>query len=120
MKALLLAAHGSRVDRSNEEFHALAKRVTKHLSGRYDVITTAFLELTEPKIDAEIDRLCAEGAKRIRVLPCFLLNGSHVGTDIPAIIEAAREKHPQVKIELQPHLAADPAFVNYLAQVAAQ
>ncbi len=119
MKALLLAAHGSRVTRSNEEFVALADRVAKHLSGRFELISTAFLELTEPRIDTEIDRLCAQGATLIRVMPCFLLEGSHVGTDIPEIIEAARVRHPRVRIEVQPHLAADPAFVNYLAQVAA-
>ncbi|MEX1056724.1 MAG: CbiX/SirB N-terminal domain-containing protein [Natronospirillum sp.] len=119
MKALLLAAHGSRVDRSNEEFQVLAERVSKHLSGRYDVITTAFLELATPTIGDEIDRLVAAGAERIRILPCFLLEGSHVGEDIPALVATARDKHPGVKMELQPHLAADPQFVNYLAQVAA-
>lgn len=120
MKALLLAAHGSRVARSNEEFNALAERLSKHLSGRYDAISTAFLELATPSIESEIDRLVQdEGADRIRILPCFLLEGSHVGSDIPAIVEAARQKHPRVRIELKPHLAADPAFVNYLAQIAA-
>ena len=117
-KALLLAAHGSRLQSSNEEFETLAGRISASLQGDYDRVATAFLELAEPGIDTVLDRLATAGASEIRVKPCFLLAGTHVRNDIPAIVSAARERHPEVRIELLPHLAADDGFVEYLTALA--
>lgn len=117
MKALLLVAHGSRLQSSNDEFDALATRVRATLGDDYDQVATAFLELTEPGIDTTLERLVAEGAEYIRVLPCFLLAGTHVRNDLPNLVQAARAQHPEVRIELLSHLAADAGFVDYLTGV---
>lgn len=117
-RVLLLAAHGSRLKSSNEEFERLAGQVRERLPADYDQVATAFLELSEPGIDTTLDRLVAEGASEIRVMPCFLLAGTHVRNDIPGIVEEARERHPQVRIELLSHLAADAGFVDYLTGLA--
>lgn len=115
-----MVAHGSRLTSSNEEFVALAKRVEDQLAGQFDRTATAFLELAEPYIDTALTQLIDQGATDIEVMPCFLLAGTHVRNDIPGIVADVQQQHPAVRIHLQPHLAAEPAFINYLAQQARQ
>ncbi|WLD56786.1 CbiX/SirB N-terminal domain-containing protein [Salinispirillum sp. LH 10-3-1] len=120
MKALLMVAHGSRLKSSNEEFAVLAQRVEASLGNAFDRTATAFLELAEPYIDTALLELINQGATDIEVMPCFLLAGTHVRNDIPGIVASVRERHPDVRIHLREHLAAEPDFVAYLAAQASQ
>ena len=49
-KALVVVAHGSRREASNEEVRALAERLSRMPGNEYDSVTAAFLELAEPLI----------------------------------------------------------------------
>ena len=57
----------------------------------------AYLQFSEPNIDNAFENCIREGAKRIIVHPFFLNEGMHVTKDIPEIIDAARQKHPEVE-----------------------
>lgn len=103
--AVLLVAHGSQVPESNAEIERLAARLAERLvPGR--AVSHAFLELAEPSIPQGIDALVRAGAKRILVIPYFLSAGRHVGEDIPGLVEAARDRHPGLSIEMTEHFGA--------------
>ena len=75
MHALLMIAHGSRRDASNEEVRALADRIADQAAGEFDQLACCFLELAEPLIPNAIDQLVSEGASHITVFPYFLAIG---------------------------------------------
>ena len=83
------------------------------------MVVPAYLEIAEPSIPDAIDRVVADGAGTVRLLPHFLGPGNHVQRDLPAIVAEARERHPEVAIELAPHLGADPRLVDLLADLVA-
>lgn len=103
--AVLLVAHGSRVPESNAEVERLAARLAERLAPG-QIVSHAFLEIAEPSIPQGIDALVHSGAKRILVVPYFLSAGRHVGEDIPTLVEAARNRHPDLSIELTEHFGA--------------
>ncbi len=114
MKALLLVAHGSRREASNEEVRRLARRVEEAAGDRYAVVEAAFLELAEPSIPEGIRRCLEQGAGEVVVLPYFLSAGRHVSQDIPAEVEKARRDHPGSRIRLVPYLGAAPGIAELL------
>jgi len=116
-EAVLLLAHGSRVEASNSEVEALARRLAERLAPRTRV-AHAFLELTTPSIPEAIDALVRDGARRIRLVPYFLSAGRHVADDIPAIAERARARHPHVRISITDHFGARQEVVELLAAMA--
>lgn len=114
----LLVAHGSRNPASAAAHDQLCTAVAAACtaaSGHEVAVVPAYLELSEPSIPEAIDAAVADGATHVRVLPHFLGPGNHVLVDIPGIVAAARERHPQLTIELVEHLGADPALVDLLA-----
>lgn len=109
-KSLLLVAHGSRRDASNDEVRALTERVRDTASSRFADIECAFLELAPPTIPEGLAQLVSRGADHITVLPYFLAAGRHVAEDIPEEVETARAAHPQVAIEIAPYLGTSEAM----------
>jgi sirohydrochlorin ferrochelatase len=117
-QALLLVAHGSRLNASNAEVQSVTDQLRLHYSALFSVFETAFLELTTPSIEQGISSCIAQGAQHIRVLPYFLAVGRHVTEDIPRIIEQSRLLYPNVAIELAPHLGASALIEEALMVVA--
>lgn len=105
MKALLLVAHGSRRESSNDEIRALTAQI-RAARCRFDLVEHAFLEMAEPDIAASGGRLAAAGATDIVVLPYFLAAGKHLRADIPAEVAQLEAQHPAVRFTLAPHLGA--------------
>lgn len=114
MRVLLILAHGSRREASNEEVRLLAATLRSRLQGRFDRVEAAFLELAPPSIGDGIDEAVAAGACEIVLLPYFLAAGRHVVTDIPQIVDERRQRHPQVAIRLERYLGAAPGLVDLL------
>ena len=105
MRALLLVAHGSRRQSSNDEVRELASKV-RGAGAPFDIVEHAFMEMAEPGITAGLDKLINAGATEIVVLPYLLAAGRHVASDIPAEEESLARRHPRVHITLAPHLGA--------------
>lgn len=119
MKSLLLVAHGSRREASNDEIRALTERL-RAAAGNFDYIGCAFLELAEPSIPGGLRQAISEGANEVVVVPYFLSAGRHVMMDIPAEIAGVQEEYPSVEIHLAPYLGAAEGVVGLLMQQAAQ
>lgn len=105
--SLLLVAHGSRREQSNDEVRALVRHL-RQLGQNYGMIECAFLELAEPSIADGLRGLVVAGASDIVVMPYFLAAGRHVVADIPREVDEVRHKHPEVTIRVAPYLGAAP------------
>ncbi len=118
MKALLLVAHGSRRNASNEEVRALAQRLRDRAGDAFGRVECAFLELAEPSIPEGIQQCIDAGAREVVVLPYFLSAGRHVSEDIPAQVRLKQQQHPQVAIRIAPYLGAAPGVAELLLEAA--
>lgn len=116
---LLIIAHGSRRQASNDEVRALARQIANARHPAIADVEVAFLELAEPSIADGLTRCVAKGARDILVFPYFLAAGTHVTYDIPEEIAAFCAKHPQVNIRVTPHLGAAPTLPQAILDLAA-
>jgi sirohydrochlorin ferrochelatase len=110
---VLLIAHGSRNPATAAEHVELCATVAARTGAD---VRPAFLEIDRPAIAEAIDGAADEGAERIRLLPYFLHPGNHVLRDLPELVAHARERHPEVVVELDEHVGADPELVSLVAR----
>ncbi|MBX0324249.1 NAD(P)H-dependent oxidoreductase subunit E [Halomicroarcula sp. F13] len=114
-EAVLLAGHGSRREKSNEQVRELAAA----LEGRLGIpVDAAFLELAEPAIDEAIAGL-ASTVSQVTVVHLSLFAASHVKNDVPLAVQQAREAHPNLTIDNGAHLGVHPAILDLLDDRAA-
>ncbi len=118
MRSLVLVAHGSRREASNQEVRHVAEQLQARAMDVFDRVTAAYLELAGPTIPEAIENCIRAGADEVVVIPYFLAAGRHMSDDIPAIIEAAREAHPDVSIRVTPYVGAAPGVVDLLLDLA--
>lgn len=110
--ALIALAHGSRDPRSAETITALTELVA---CMRPDLrVAPAFLDLTEPDLDAVVDTLVAEGHSEIVVVPLLLTEAYHAKVDVPQAVAAAQARHDGVKLEVTKVLGIEAAFLRVL------
>lgn len=115
---LLIVAHGSRRQASNDEVRALGERVRALRDPGIEQVAVAFLELAQPAIPESLARCVEAGAREIIVFPYFLAVGTHVAHDIPEQLEAFRARHPEVHVRLASHLGASPSLPMTILDVA--
>jgi sirohydrochlorin ferrochelatase len=113
MKSLLIVAHGSRKQSSNDEVRSLAQGINIDET-EYDFVECAFLELAEPSIPDGLERCIERGAHEIVVMPYFLAAGRHVSEDIPKEVSPVIEKYRDVQIRITPHLGASPRMTDII------
>ena len=118
MRMLILVAHGSRREASNQEIRALTEALARRAGERFDRVSCAFLELAEPSIPDAIEQALASGASEVVVLPYFLSAGRHMAEHIPALVEEKRREHPEAEIKLAPYLGAVPGIIDLLLAIA--
>lgn len=119
MKHLLLVAHGSRRQASNDEVRELGQRLAANANG-FERVDCAFLELAEPSIPDGLRRAVRGGAEEIVVVPYFLSAGRHVAEDIPAEVDVVRKEYPHANIRIAPYLGAADGISGLLLQQAGQ
>jgi len=106
MKALVIIAHGSKKDSSNNEFLSMVNRIKQKDENSYDFIEAAFLELASPSIKITIKYLLKKAIKEIYLYPYFLNSGKHVLIDIPQIVDNLRKENEDIKFELFPYFGS--------------
>lgn len=116
MKQLLIVAHGSRKESSNNEIRSLSEKVSGELSSNVNKVSVAFLELASPSIQEGIDDCFNSGVEEIIVLPYFLAGGNHVLEDIPREIRQALNNWPEKNITILPHIGANEGMCALLAK----
>lgn len=98
---VLLVGHGSRRRAGNDEIERFAAEWRRRRpEWRIEV---CFIEYADVLLDAGLDRAAA-GVARVIVIPFILNAAGHVKMEIPAAIDAARERHPQVAFHCTRHL----------------
>jgi sirohydrochlorin ferrochelatase len=117
MKALLIVAHGSRREESNQEVRDLSQRFAKSQK-EFDFVDSAFLEIADPSIPGGLERCIERGAQEIVVLPHFLAAGRHVIKDIPAEVAPIKSRYPHVSFRITPHLGASSIMVDAMLDLA--
>ena len=117
MNALLLVAHGSRRQQSNEEVRLLADKLKSRCGESFPIIHAGFLELADPLIPDGLQKCIDDGASKVTVLPYFLNTGRHVAEDIPGIVEEFKQ-NSSVEIGIVSHLGASEMMLDLLASVA--
>lgn len=106
MKSLLIVAHGSRRQKSNDEVRSLGDKVFTQLHPEIDSVEVAFLEFSASSIEVALDDCFNSNTDELIVLPYFLSGGNHVARDVPQAINAAMEKWPDKSIKILPHIGA--------------
>lgn len=94
--ALLLVAHGTRSEAGAAECRDLAERVREARPGV--PVEIGNLELAEPSIGDGLDRLVADGARRVVAVPLLLFRARHAKRDIPEALDAQRRRHPGLDV----------------------
>ena len=118
MHALLLIAHGSRREASNDEVRELAAKLGQISADRFDLVIPAFLELAEPDIPTGVS-LCAQaGATEVTAIPYFLSAGRHVANDIPAELEKAKQEQENIIIHHSSYLGKHDSIADLLFTIA--
>ena len=115
MHALLVVSHGSRRHQSNEEVSLLCDCLKQQMSGQFDLVHPAFLEIAAPSIPQGIQQCVDLGATAITVLPYFLAAGRHVSEDIPCIVDSARKDFPDIDFTVTPHVGAFTAMPQLIS-----
>lgn len=113
-EAVLVIAHGSREQESNQAFLDFVEKFRKTCSGKF--VQPAFQELSQPDIPSAVEACVQQGAGDIIVVPFMLFPGRHVKKDIPEFIRQAKLKHPQLDFHYTGPLADHPAMVEVLHQ----
>ena len=120
MQALLLIAHGSRRQASNEEVKTLTEVLAKSPENDGKIVECAFLELADPSITLGFSACVQQGATCVVVVPYFLSAGRHVIVDIPAELSEAQNMYPQVEIKIAPYLGSANEIGDILISLSKQ
>lgn len=115
-EALVLFAHGARDPAWAQPLERLREAVLRRMP-QADV-RLAFLEFMSPGLAEAIDQAAEAGAGRILVVPVFLAQGGHVRRDVPALLAAAQNRHPGLRLELCGVLGEAQAVIEAMAGVA--
>jgi sirohydrochlorin cobaltochelatase len=64
--------------------------------------------------------LLDQGVRNISVVPMFLGVGRHAREDLPSLVTALRQQHPNVVFTLRSAVGEDPRLIELLAQIAVE
>jgi sirohydrochlorin ferrochelatase len=105
--------HGSPNAEANADMH----RVADVVRGRkaFDMVEVGFMECNEPTISEAIDSCAARGATSIVAVPYFLHTGTHVASDLPAILDEARSRHEDIEFSMGRYIGASQNLSQILA-----
>ena len=116
LTAVVLFAHGSRDPLWRAPIDAVAREMQQQAPAVS--VRSAFLELMTPGLQEAVDELVAQGHPTIRIVPMFLGMGRHAREDLPALVEALRQRHPGLLLELQPAIGEQPEMTRCMARMA--
>ena len=102
MNAIIFIAHGSKKEKSNNEFIELIGNVSKK-DTNYQLKKAAFLEAASPSIEACVEEFVKKEASSICLYPFFLNSGKHVLIDLPELLNKLKEEYPNVEFTLFDH-----------------
>lgn len=114
--AIVLLAHGSRDPLWHKPLHAVAAHIAA--ASPDTMVACAYLELSSPDLPGSVQTLVDAGIQAIAIVPMFLGVGKHAREDIPVLVDALRQRHPQTQFHLRPAVGEDHRLVRLLAEIA--
>ncbi|WP_405484380.1 sirohydrochlorin chelatase [Nocardia sp. NBC_00511] len=107
--ALIAVAHGSRDPRSATTMHAVVEQIA---AARPDLdVRLAFLDLSAPSVDQVVDAVAAAGHSQAVVVPLLLGSAFHARVDLPELLDAARSRHPRLRLTQADVLGSDVRLI---------
>ena len=113
-RAIVLLAHGSRDPAWTQSVENIADRVRDDAAPGTEVFC-AYLEHTQPSLEATFESLAAAQIECARVFPLFIGMGHHLRSDIPVRLAALRGRFPGLQVELLPAAGENAAIIQALA-----
>jgi sirohydrochlorin ferrochelatase len=111
--ALALLAHGSPCSDANSDIYRVIDDLRS--SGSFSMVEVGYLECNSPTIPEAIEGCVSSGATRVIGVPYFLHAGNHVSRDLPAELEPAKKKFPNVEFYLTDYIGRSPIITGLLA-----
>jgi len=105
---LVLMAHGSRHPGWRGSVEDMMARVRADAAP--EPVRLAYMEHASPTLAEVVDEAHAMGVAEVRVLPIFLAHQGHVRRDVEPLVQAARSRHPDVRVTLLEPFGQDPRF----------
>lgn len=102
---VMLCGHGSRNQLAVGEFATLATRLRARLPGV--PVEYGYLEFANPVLHLGLDRLRAQGVKRVLAVPGMLFAAGHAKNDIPSVLNTYASAHPGLEITYGRELGVD-------------
>jgi sirohydrochlorin cobaltochelatase len=109
-RPLLLIGHGTKDHEGRQSLIDFAELYQS--LDRSRPVLPCFLELTEPTIQAGVDRCVEQGYTELSVLPILLFAARHNKFDVTNELDRARQRHPQVKFHYGRHFGITPGLVD--------
>ena len=118
MKAIILFGHGARDVRWREPFD----RLVELWRSQYESVPVelAFLEMMQPSLEEAVTALSAKGSSEIIVVPVFFGQGGHLRNDFPLLLDACREKFPQITLSATSAVGEDDAILQAIVDFGAR
>ncbi|MDP2794682.1 MAG: CbiX/SirB N-terminal domain-containing protein [Sulfurisoma sp.] len=116
MKGIILFGHGARNPDWAQPFHRIRASMERQQPGA--LIELGFLELMRPTLDEAIDSLAARGVTEISIVPIFMAAGSHVRKDLPLLVGAALDRHPNLAVDIVAPVGEADYVIDAMAKYA--
>ncbi|GAB4167075.1 MAG: hypothetical protein Fur0039_04460 [Rhodocyclaceae bacterium] len=110
---IVLLAHGAR----NPDWARPIEAIREAMLARDPAaeVAVSFLEFIPPALPEAIDRMVARGLARIVIVPIFMAHSGHTKRDLPALLEAARARHPGIEMRVATPIGEAAAVVEAIA-----
>ena len=116
VRGIILLAHGSRDPLWKQPIEAVAAHIRS--TAPQTPVRCAYLEATTPDLASSATELVDLGVRAISVMPLFLGIGKHAREDLPLLLAALREHHPQIEFNLKPALGEEAQIIELIARIA--
>ncbi len=113
-RAILLVDHGSRRPEANALLDSVAAELSRRMPDH--IVRVAHMEIAEPTIAQGLDTCVEAGAREIVVHPYFLGPGNHTRKSIPNLVEAAAQRHPELRVRISEPLGLHPKLVDVIVE----
>ncbi len=110
---IIIFTHGSRRDDGNTALIQFTNQLRQRLDSA--LVEPAFMELSRPTIPDAIRKLVQQGCNHIFGYALFLVPGTHLQEDIPAIFTETLKESPGITWEISPAMLSEPRLLDFVA-----
>jgi sirohydrochlorin ferrochelatase len=107
---VIILFHGSRAEGAAEAVRDIIAEVRQR--NVTDMVAEAFLQQGKPGLLEVVQGCVKQHAGKIVIVPFFLQMGTHVTSDVPAVVKEAKRLYPHVEILLTKAVGAHPGMAD--------